>query len=196
MSTVLFKRGDTATLDELPMTDGMLFFNEENHKIYMDNGTERFQYGGDTELITDAKRARLDNALSARTSIDIFLQKTTVVDDKSAALAVNTQYIPLGCLAFKETVGNNNISDIGDGTLSGSIKALGGVIINGQLAKGDTTLIVEAPTATASSYIDVYTDNWKVSPKNVVVDEKNHNITLTFSAQTQTVNVRVIVRNR
>ncbi len=38
MATVLFKRGSSADMADTPITDGMLFFNEEDFKIYMDNG--------------------------------------------------------------------------------------------------------------------------------------------------------------
>ncbi len=195
MSTVFFKRGNTAEMDNTAIQDGMLFFNEENHKIYMDNGTERYQFGGDTELVTSASRARVDNALAAKTSLDLFLQKTTVVDDKASALAVTSAHIPLGCTAFKEAVGTADYSKVGDGTLAGGLVALNGNMVQGTLATGETTLVLNAPTVKSSSYIDVYTDVWKASPKNVQINADAKTITLNFSAQEQSVSVRVIVKN-
>lgn len=121
MSTVLFKRGNSADMADTAVTDGMLYFNEENHKIYMDNGTERLQYGGDTDLIDNPANAMLTNAFSARGSLDLFLQKTTVIDTKASALSVTQQYIPLGCLAFKESLGTTDFSELGDGTISGGL---------------------------------------------------------------------------
>lgn len=121
MSTVIFKRGDMATMNATPKTDGMVFFNEENNRIYMDNGNTRYQYGGDTELISNVNIATVSNAFNAQTSLDLFLQKTTVVDAKSNALAVNQNYIPLGCLAFKEAIGTADYSGIGNGTVSGGL---------------------------------------------------------------------------
>ena len=121
MSTVLFKRGNTTEMDNTPITDGMLYFNTTDSKIYMDNGNTRLQYGGDTSLISNPAQASNSNAFSATGSIGLFLQKTTVVDDKAAALAVTQNYIPLGCLAFKGAVGTTDISTIGDGTISGAI---------------------------------------------------------------------------
>lgn len=124
MSTVLFKRGNTADMNDTAITDGLLYFNEENHKIYMDNGTERLQYGGDTELIDNPAEATLTNAFSSRGSLDLFAQKTTVVDSKASALSVTQQYIPLGCLAFKEALGTATTVGIGDGTVSGGLIAV------------------------------------------------------------------------
>jgi hypothetical protein len=121
MSTVQFKRGNTTEMDNTPITDGMLYFNTTDSKIYMDNGNTRLQYGGDTSLISNPAQASNSNAFSATGSIGLFLQKTTVVDDKAAALAVTQNYIPLGCLAFKSAVGTTDISTIGDGTISGAI---------------------------------------------------------------------------
>ena len=39
MSTVLFKRGSTSDMNDTNIQDGLLFFNTETYKIYMDNGT-------------------------------------------------------------------------------------------------------------------------------------------------------------
>lgn len=113
MSTVMFKRGDDITMDNTPIQDGLLFFNEEDHKIYMDNGNQRLQYGGDTALISSASQASSTNAFNASASVNLFLQKTTVVDTKANALAVTQNYIPLGCLAFKEMLGTSNYSSVG-----------------------------------------------------------------------------------
>lgn len=132
MSTVLFKRGSAADMADTAITDGLLFFNEEDYKIYMDNGTERIQYGGDTDLISNPTEALLTNAFSARGSLDLFLQKTTVVDSKSNALSVTQNYIPLGCLAFKEAIGTNNYSGLGDGTISGGLTNLNTRVTNAQ----------------------------------------------------------------
>lgn len=44
---VQFKRGDTSTLNNTPITDGMIYFNTENKHIYMDNGSDRLEYYDD-----------------------------------------------------------------------------------------------------------------------------------------------------
>ena len=121
MSTMTFKRGTSVDMNGTPITDGMLYFNTTDHKIYMDTDTTRLQYGGDTTLISNPTQASSDNAFNASASVNLFTQKTTVVDSKASALAVTNQYIPLGCLAFKEAVGTTNYSHVGNGTLSGAV---------------------------------------------------------------------------
>lgn len=44
---VKFKRGDTATLNSTSITDGLIYFNTENKRIYMDNDTDRLEYAND-----------------------------------------------------------------------------------------------------------------------------------------------------
>lgn len=193
MATVLFKRTDNP--DDVPIVDGQLVFSTTNYKIYMDNGTERLQYGGDTDLIADPTEATVTNAFSATGSLSLFLQKTTVVDTKANALAVTQNYIPLGCLAFKEMLGTENYANVGDGTVSGALVSLRGETLNGTLAIGQTTITLTSSILTSTSYIDVYTDDWAVTPSSVVSDATNKTITLTFSAQSATVSVKVVVRN-
>lgn len=193
MATVLFKRTDD--ISTVPIQDGLLLFDESNYKIYMDNGTERLQYGGDTDLITDPTSATVTNAFSATGSLNLFLQKTTVVDTKANALAVTQNYIPLGCLAFKEMLGTENYANVGDGTVSGALVSLRGETLNATLAIGETTLVLNSSILTSTSYVDVYTDDWSVTPSSVVSDNTAKTITLTFSAQSATVSVKVVVRN-
>lgn len=152
MSTVLFKRGSSSDMADTPITDGMLFFNEEDFKIYMDNGSERIQYGGDTPLIADPSAALLTNAFSARASLDLFLQKTSVIDSKSTALAVTQNYIPLGCLAFKEAIGTNNYASIGDGTISGGLTNLNSRVTTAQ--NGVTNLQAQLQASGTNFYFD------------------------------------------
>lgn len=152
MSTVLFKRGNTADMNDTAITDGLLYFNEENYKIYMDNGTERLQYGGDTELIANPAEATLTNAFSARGSLDLFAQKTTVVDSKASALSVTQQYIPLGCLAFKETIGTTSTTGIGDGTLSNGLVAVNNKANTAQ--NGVNNLVSQLQVSGVNFYFD------------------------------------------
>jgi hypothetical protein len=195
MSTVLFKRGSNAQMADTSIQDGLLYFNTEDHKIYMDNGSERLQYGGDTDLISNPSSASVTNVFSATASLNIFPQKETVVDDMSNALAVTQNYIPLGCLAFKEAVGNTDFSAVGDGTISGGLVALRGETLIGTLAAGHTTLTLNSEILTANSYIDVYTDNWEVAPSDVTTNDISKTITLTFDSQNNSVQVKVVVKN-
>lgn len=195
MATVSFKRGTTTQMNNTPITDGMLFYNTENHKIFMDNGSERLQYGGDTDLISDPSEATVTNVFSATSSMNLFPLKTTVLDSKTNALAVTQEHIPLGCLAFKEMLGTNDYSNVGDGTVSGGLVSLMGERILATLPAGNTTLTLNSTILTSTSDITVLTDNWEISPSNVVGDATAKTITLTFSAQSVSVGVKVIIQN-
>ena len=195
MATVSFKRGTTSQMNNTPVTDGMLFYNTENHKIFMDNGSERLQYGGDTDLISDPSEATVTNVFSATSSMNLFPLKTTVLDSKTNALAVTQEHIPLGCLAFKEMLGTNDYSSVGDGTVSGGLVSLMGERILATLPVGDTTLILNSSILTSTSDITVLTDNWKITPSDVVGDATNKTITLTFDTQIVSVGVKVIIQN-
>lgn len=193
MATVLFKRTDDQST--VPVVDGQLVFDETNFKIYMDNGNTRLQYGGDTDLIADPSDATVTNAFSATGSLNLFLQKTTVVDTKSNALAVTQSYIPLGCLAFKEMLGTSDYSLVGDGTVSGALVSLRGETLTATLAIGETSLVLTSTILTSDSYVDIYTDTFGINPKTVTVDNTTKEITLTFDAQSATVGVKAVIRN-
>ena len=193
MATVLFKR--TADPNDVPVVDGQLVFSTSNYKIYMDNGNTRLQYGGDTDLIADPSDATVTNAFSATGSLNLFLQKTTVVDTKSNALAVTQNYIPLGCLAFKEMLGTSDYSLVGDGTVSGALVSLRGETLTATLAIGETSLVLTSTILTSDSYVDIYTDTFGINPKTVTVDNTTKEITLTFDAQSATVGVKAVIRN-
>ena len=193
MATVLFRRNNNVS--DVPIVDGQLIFDTSNYKIYMDNGTERIQYGGDTDLISNPSDALATNTFSATGELNLFLQKSTVVDTESNALAVTQNYIPLGCLAFKEMLGTEDYSGVGDGTVSGGLVSLRGETLTGTLAIGATSVVLNSSILTSNSYIDVYTDNYEITPSKVVSDTTDNTITVVFDAQTETVVVRVIVRN-
>lgn len=199
MSTVIFKRAQGHSEAEFPIVDGQLLFDELDHRIYMDNGNTRLQYGGDTTIIQDAYEASPTNVFSASSSVGLFLQKTTVVDDKDNALAVTSDYIPLGCLAFKEALGTDDYSGVGYGanigTVSNGLVALRGETVSGVLNVGETSITLQAPTLLADSYVDVYTDNSVATPATVEANDVAKTITLTFKAQEVPVGIRIIVRN-
>lgn len=199
MATVLFKRGSSADMADTPVQDGLLFYNTENHKIYMDNGTERLQYGGDTELITDPASASSTNAFNSTGSLNLFLQKTTVVDSKSNALAVTSDYVPLGCKAFKEMLGLGDYASIGDGTVSGGLISLRGETISDTLIPSANSIQFTSSILTSDSYVDIYTDDWTIAPETVttnISDPNNKTITLSdFPDRDNSVRIRVLVRN-
>lgn len=131
MPTITFRRA--SNVQNIPITDGQIIFDTSRNIILMDNGNVRNQYAGATQLISTTPEATDTNAFNAQASTQLFLQKTTVIDTKANALAVNQNYIPLGCLAFKEALGTSNYSNIGNGTISGAL-----VNLNNQLSINNT----------------------------------------------------------
>ena len=122
MPTITFRRA--SNIQNIPITDGQIIFDTARNIILMDNGNVRNQYAGATQLISTTPEATNTNAFNAQATTQLFLQKTTVIDTKANALAVNQNYIPLGCLAFKEALGTTNYATIGNGTISGALVAL------------------------------------------------------------------------
>jgi len=150
MATVTFRR--TADVNSIPIIDGSLVFSLSDNKIYMDNGTTRIQYGGDTDLITNPSSASAVNAFSATGSLDLFLQKTNVINTKAAALNVTQNNVPLGCLAFKEMLGMTDYSGVGDGTVSGALTNLNTRTNTAQGGVDD--LVSQLKTGSTSFYFD------------------------------------------
>lgn len=146
MSTVSFKR--SANVNEIPIVDGQLVFDETHNKIYMDNGNERLQYGGDVSLIEDVSYATSNNTFSANGSLNIFTQKLSVIDNKDSALAATEQHVPVGCLAFQSVIGNADYSGVGN-TISDSLITLNNNItnvttsINGQLTANNNAIYMD-----------------------------------------------------
>jgi hypothetical protein len=132
MPTITFRRA--SNIQNIPITDGQIIFDTARNIILMDNGNVRNQYAGATQLISTTPEATNTNAFNAQATTQLFLQKTTVIDTKANALAVNQNYVPLGCLAFKEALGTTNYANVGNGTISGAL-----VYINNQLNNQLTT---------------------------------------------------------
>lgn len=122
MPTITFRRA--SNIQNIPITDGQIIFDTARNIILMDNGNVRNQYAGATQLISTTPEATSTNAFNAQASTQLFLQKTTVIDTKANALAVNQNYVPLGCLAFKEALGTTNYANVGNGTISGALVTL------------------------------------------------------------------------
>ena len=64
--------------------------------------------------------------------------------------------------------------------------------LNGNLAAGSTTLILSDENITINSTIDIYTDVYGISPKNVTVEDGQ--ITLEFKALEHELNVKVVIK--
>lgn len=101
--TVLFKRGDSATITSTPVTDGQILFDTSgNGKMYLDNGTDRLEMGG---AIT------VDASLS-KTSTNAIQNKAVTgnILNSLAEVSVATQQNTIaGALALKEV--NNSLAN-------------------------------------------------------------------------------------
>ena len=102
--TVLFKRGDSATITSTPVTDGQILFDTSgNGKMYLDNGTDRLEMGG--AITVDASLSKTStNAIQNKAVTGNILNSLAEV---SAATQQNTI---AGALALKEV--NNSLDDI------------------------------------------------------------------------------------
>ena len=102
--TVLFKRGDSATITSTPVTDGQILFDTSgNGKMYLDNGTDRLEMGG--AITVDASLSKTStNAIQNKAVTGNILNSLAEV---SAATQQNTI---AGALALKEV--NSSLNDI------------------------------------------------------------------------------------
>ena len=111
--TVLFKRGDSATITSTPVTDGQILFDTSgNGKMYLDNGTDRLEMGG--AITVDASlsktstnaiqnKAVTGNILNSLAEVSAATQQNTI----AGALALKEVNSSLGGLTFgKDGEGN------------------------------------------------------------------------------------------
>ena len=102
--TVLFKRGDSATITSTPVTDGQILFDTSgNGKMYLDNGTDRLEMGG--AITVDASLSKTStNAIQNKAVTGNILNSLAEV---SAATQQNTI---AGALALKEV--NSSLNEL------------------------------------------------------------------------------------
>lgn len=113
MATVLFKRGDSATITSTPVTDGQILFDTSgNGKMYLDNGTDRLEMGGavtvDASLSktsTNAvqNKAVTGNILNSLEEVSAATQQNTI----AGALALKKVNSNLGGLVFAQDASGN-----------------------------------------------------------------------------------------
>lgn len=191
MANVLFRRGTTAELNNIPITDGAVLFDTTSFKIYVDNNNERLQYGGDTDLISNISDARAQNTFSSVAIVDLFLQKTSCVNSASTALAVTQDNIPLGCKAFAEEIGNNDFTRAGDSVS----EAIDNITkhMDATLAQGATSLTFTNANFNSNTTFSIAPSVYGVQPKDAVLSGTT--LTLTYKAQNQDVNIRLYYKN-
>lgn len=191
MANVIFRRGTTSELANISITDGAILFNTETYKIYVDNGTSRIQFGGDTDLVTSISEASSTNTFSGSAIVNLFLQKTSCINSASTALAVTQDNIPLGCKAFAEEIGNYDFSGVG-ASVSAALVNLSNYV-SATLATGETTLTFTNSAFGSTTGFRVQTDTWGINPTDVSLSGTT--LTLTFDAQEADVVVRVFYSN-
>lgn len=191
MANVIFRRGTTAELNNIPITDGAVLFDTDTFKIYVDNNNQRLQYGGDTDIIQNIGDATEQNVFSATASVNLFLQKNSCINSAAIAKAVTQNNIPLGCKAFAEEIGNVDYSRAGN-----SISAVLDNITRykeGILAAGSTSLTFSDDNFDDNTHFRPTTNKFGVNPTNMTLT--GNNLTLTFEAQTEPIVVRVFYYN-
>lgn len=191
MANVIFRRGTTAELNNIPITDGAVLFDTDTFKIYVDNNNQRLQYGGDTDIVQAITDATEQNVFSATASVNLFLQKNSCINSAATAKAVTQNNIPLGCKAFAEEIGNVDYSRAGN-SISAVIKNLTNYK-QAVLAAGATTLVFTDDEINDNTSFRVETNKYGVSPSDMV--QSGNTVTVTFDAQSEPVNVRLFYKN-
>lgn len=113
MANVAFRRGDTAYINAIAVTDGQILFDTESQAIYMDNGSVRGRYGGGNLSRSDvdtALKADSINPVQNKVIYASVLKKTDVINTLSSAIAVTDTQVPVGCGVAKEL--NNKIGEL------------------------------------------------------------------------------------
>lgn len=87
-----------------------------------------------------------------------------------------------------------NVGDFNDNAdiIDNALKSATGVTLTGTLVAGATTLELTDASITTNSTIDPYTSDYKVVATDITVEAGK--ITMTFDAQAENVDVKVIVR--
>lgn len=120
--TVLFKRGDSATITSTPVTDGQILFDTSgNGKMYLDNGTDRLEMGG--ALTVDATLSKTStNPVQNKAVAGVML------DTLSDIGIVTRKGFLTDALAVKEL--NTNVNELNE--------SLGGISFITEEGKGIT----------------------------------------------------------
>ena len=169
--TVLFKRGDSATITSTPVTDGQILFDTSgNGKMYLDNGTDRLEMGGSVTVDSKINKTST-NPIQNKAVGGVMLSKLSDVANTT------TEGFITDALATKEL--NNKLSNVFKAKVTGTLTA------------GTTSITLTNSAITTNSRFDFYTSIYGVSPTNVTV--ASGSITLKFDAQKtdMTVEVRV-----
>ena len=93
MANVLFRRGDTATINSTAIVDGQLLWNTVTGEIWEDVGTSRISCG---KLVDTSLNPTSPNAVSNQAVTG------SIINTREEVLAITANYIPCGTKPVKE----------------------------------------------------------------------------------------------
>lgn len=105
--------------------------------------------------------------------------------------SVNATIVEIASKMLKGILFSSDL-DTEDKTIIGAVNEVRGTILVGTLTAGATTLTLSDASITTDSTVDIYTDVYGVSPSAVSVSTGS--IALTFSAQSQNIGVKVVIK--
>lgn len=139
----------------------------------------------DEYAISDLSRA------SAINNEDLIELSTVDRTSETGYGSVNATIVQLATKMLKGILFASDLNTT-DKAIIGAINEIRGTILTATLTAGSTTLTISDNSITTDSTIDIYTNTYGVSPSNVSVIAGS--ITLTFSAQANDIDVKVVIK--
>lgn len=139
----------------------------------------------DEYAISDLSRA------SAINNEDLIELSTVDRTSETGYGSVNATIVQLATKMLKGILFASDLNTT-DKAIIGAINEIRGTILTATLTAGSTTLTISDNSITTDSTIDIYTNTYGVSPSNVSVTAGS--ITLTFSAQANDIDVKVVIK--
>lgn len=145
MSNILFSRTDSPNSKSI--IDGQVIFDTSgNGKIYLDVGTKRLSVGGalDVDTKLDANSTNpIQNKGVAGVMIDNLVDVKNTTSKGFLTDVLATKELSIKVETLESEVGTTDISDIGDGTIKGSISDINGKLgTQATMLLSGTTLII------------------------------------------------------
>ena len=139
----------------------------------------------DEYAISDLSRASVIN------NEDLIELSTVDQTSETGYGSVNATIVQLATKMLKGILFASDLNTTNKAII-GAINEIRGTILSATLTAGSTTLTISDNSITTDSTIDIYTNTYGVSPSNVSVIAGS--ITLTFSAQANDIDVKVVIK--